>query len=266
MMRILDTYTYRFLGDDGELARVDALLGELPRRVPLRAGTLVVSSSGGDRRSGGDTRIEGTAGEKRAEGYTRTAATPPPRMTYLKCFAIPHPTIRQAGRQAGCEEKRNETRRSRRTPTDGRRSSTGGEAEMEWSRIGGRGEDRVRWLTFYTRRRLPRPFPASRGEGKKKGRGCREGPILSAFRSLRFPDWPLPPRWRFALMQAQPPRGAVPRGRTALRVIRHQLAGGSAHEQTTYLTTSMIPSRRLSFFFFSFFFLRNPGGFLSSIF
>jgi hypothetical protein len=28
----------------------------------------------------------------------------------------------------------------------------------------------------------------------------------------------------------------------------------------------MIPSRRLSFFFFSFFFLRNPGGFLSSIF
>ena len=41
-----DACTYRFLGDDGELARVDALLGELPRRVPLRAGTLDVSLGG----------------------------------------------------------------------------------------------------------------------------------------------------------------------------------------------------------------------------
>jgi len=34
--------TYGFLGDDGEVAGVDALLAELPRRVPLRDETSVM--------------------------------------------------------------------------------------------------------------------------------------------------------------------------------------------------------------------------------
>jgi hypothetical protein len=45
---------------------------------------------------------------RRERAEARTAATPPPRMTYLKCLAItPH-----AGRL------REETTRSRRAPTD----------------------------------------------------------------------------------------------------------------------------------------------------
>ena len=34
--------TYGFLGDDGEVAGVDALVAELPRRVPLRDETSVM--------------------------------------------------------------------------------------------------------------------------------------------------------------------------------------------------------------------------------
>lgn len=97
-----DAYTYWFLGDDGELAGVDALLGELPRRVPLRAGSLVVRSGGGT------CSIEGTQGEGRGTYRRDTAAED-------DVLEVPshHPTRRQAaGRLRG------ETTRSRRAPTD----------------------------------------------------------------------------------------------------------------------------------------------------
>jgi hypothetical protein len=73
--------TYGFLGDDGELPGLEPLLGELPGRVSLRQRRppprLVRKSE-----------PQNVPEEAEKEGErARTAATPPPRMTYLKCFS-----------------------------------------------------------------------------------------------------------------------------------------------------------------------------------
>ena len=66
--------TYGFLGDDGEVAGVDALVAELPRRVPLRATRVVLTYGGGelviDRTSGCRERIESNRiHPQRGEGW-----------------------------------------------------------------------------------------------------------------------------------------------------------------------------------------------------
>lgn len=111
---------------------------------------------------------------RRERAEARTAATPPPRMTYLKCLAItPHAGRRQA---AG------------RNDTIAKGADRRVEAGIEWNgRVGGQGEDRSRSLSLYT---LP-ASPCFAGKKIKKAR--------PAFRALPSP---IGPAGRFVLMRA----------------------------------------------------------------
>lgn len=161
------------------------------------------------------TRIEGTrGGERREREGARTAATPPPRTTYLKCLAILPPrsgSDTHAGRQAARRNERHE--RDRRTDGADRRRrslaadgggddrSTGGTSRMDGGRAAGRDEDRARSLTFYTSGGL-------RLLASRKSRGERE----------EGGGLPLAPIGRF-FPRAPPPRGAVPAERRCVCVL-----------------------------------------------
>jgi hypothetical protein len=102
----------------------------------------------------------------------RTAATPPPRMTYLKCLAIP--TIRQAGRQA--ETKRDD--REGRRPTETVLARQTEETIAGWKR---------KWNGWE--------------ESEDEAKTAFVGSLFihaaclprAALPSVPFPDWPLPP-------------------------------------------------------------------------